>query len=492
MQNLWAEYNNQQIASESRPRAEKQEPSRPTEQAVLSSLRAWLLADYVAPYCRSLAATRIFRRCFLIDALGGTRKAGKDVGTRFIASTSTDSYGRDASSAQYAPSIFDDLTETGQDTPSHEKHGKGNPGGRPPNPGDPGGRPPKTIAHSLSIPPILQPVVSLAQELASENKPITLQGIILEGGRGKAKTAENPFSLPKESALVNVHWRETAPALLPAIEQFAAIFLLNPIPASPSQQREIPFFTHDDLAPFYQRTAPTELCLLIAHKQIEDRLLPSLRTPPGAAAFTSLLRSDRWKTLLVKNDDIAQATDIVIDLFQAAMRQHFLAVQRIAFPMLLGPANVVDTPYTLLFATRRQDSLVCMNDAVCSYRRRLEEQSHRGLLNEAWFREQQQARLSAALQNLSEDTLRRGRASAPRRWPDLRQQLLIAHFGQWLRRDHDQVILNLLQAGDVRCDWKQPGVAANSNIVGPPLAGALSRVPGNEDTLLWKEKKRRY
>src|ERR1700736_5637171 len=119
MHNLWAEDINHEIAEKSGSsvgRAEKQTASHPTERAILSSLRAWLLADYVAPYCRSLAATRIFRRCFLIDALGGTRKTGKDVGTRFIAST------------------------------------------------------------SLPIPPILQPVVSLAQELASENKPITLQG----------------------------------------------------------------------------------------------------------------------------------------------------------------------------------------------------------------------------------------------------------------------------------------------------------------------------
>src|SRR3989440_6920188 len=470
MHNLWAEDINQEIAEKSGTsagRVEKQTASHPTEQAVLSALRSWLLSDYIAPYCRSLAATRIFRRCYLIDALGGTRKTGKDVGTRFIASTS--------SSEAHTPNIFDDLTEGALS----EK--------------------PKKQAHLLSIPPILQPIVSLAQELAGESKPITLQGIILEGGKNKAKSADRPFALPKASALIRANWREITPAMLPAIEQFAAIFLLNPISPT-SQQNEVPFFTYDDLVPFYQRTAPTELCLLIAHKHIENRLLPALRTPPGAATFTSLLRSDRWKTLLAKDDDIAKTINNVIDLFQAAMQPHFLAVQRIAFPMLLGPASIEDTPYTLLFATRRQDSLICMNDAVCSYRRRMEEQSHRGLLNEAWFREQQRARHEAAVQHLREDTLRRGRAQSPRRWPDLRQQLLMAHFGQWLQRDYDEIILNLLQSGELRCDWKHPPTAAGGGIVGAPLAGALSsevaaalsRVPGNEDTLLWSEKKKRY
>src|SRR5437764_270146 len=480
MHNLWAEDINHEIVEKSGSsvgRAEKQTASHPTEQAVLSALRAWLLSDYVAPYCRSLAATRIFRRCFLIDGLGGTRKTGKDVGTRFIMpirlpepQARTQSVGSrnedpmpirrpnnlepqartqsvwesgsrntDPASTSSAEAltlnIFDDLTEGALS----EK--------------------PQKQAHSLSIPPILQPIVSLAQELAGESKPITLQGMILEGGKNKAKSADRPFALPKASALISANWREIAPALLPAIEKFTAIFLLNPISLT-SQQHEIPFFTYDDLVPFYQRTAPTELCLLIAHKHIETRLLPALHPPPGAAAFTSLLRSDRWKTLLAKDDNIAKTIHSVIDLFQAAMQPHFLAVQRIAYPMLLGPASIEDTPYTLLFATRRQDSLVCMNDAVCSYRRRLEEQSHRGLLNEAWFREQQRARHEAALQHLKEDTLRRGRAQSPRRWPDLRQQLLIAHFGQWLQRDYDEIILNLLQSGELRCDWKHPATAA--------------------------------
>src|SRR5437660_3975237 len=48
---------------------------RLTERVVLSSLRELLLQDYAANYCRSLGATRIFRRCYWVDALGIEGKA---------------------------------------------------------------------------------------------------------------------------------------------------------------------------------------------------------------------------------------------------------------------------------------------------------------------------------------------------------------------------------------------------------------------------------
>src|SRR2546428_5720051 len=74
MQNLWPDFDNEQLQAESAGRAQKQPASqrrRPTEQLVLSTLREWLLHGYIVPYCRSLAATRIFRRCYWIDGLGG-------------------------------------------------------------------------------------------------------------------------------------------------------------------------------------------------------------------------------------------------------------------------------------------------------------------------------------------------------------------------------------------------------------------------------------
>src|SRR5690348_16811310 len=71
--NLWAEFDNEHLLAASAGRTQKQKPSqgrRLTDRTILSSLRDWLLHDYVASYCRSLAVTRIYRRCYWIDALG--------------------------------------------------------------------------------------------------------------------------------------------------------------------------------------------------------------------------------------------------------------------------------------------------------------------------------------------------------------------------------------------------------------------------------------
>ena len=71
MQNLWPELNNEQSSPGSA--GQVQEPPgrrRLTEQVVLSSLRDWLLHDFALPYCRTLSASRIYRRCYWIDALG--------------------------------------------------------------------------------------------------------------------------------------------------------------------------------------------------------------------------------------------------------------------------------------------------------------------------------------------------------------------------------------------------------------------------------------
>ncbi len=238
--------------------------------------------------------------------------------------------------------------------------------------------------------------------------------------------------------------------------------------------------TADELAPLVQRTVPTEVCLVLMRREVEGVFLPALRTTAGAAAFTALLRSDRWKTLLAKEGENGARVERAVDLWRACLQPHFSFVQRVTFPLLIGPATVEDAPCSLLFATRRQDSLVYMNDAVCSYRRRLEQESLRGILNEAWFAAQQAERDAQALQQLREDLLREGRARAPRRWPDLRQQLLLERFGQWMMCDYDEMICRLLQADEVRCAWRQ----GNTDSTG--------RVPGNEDILQWQWKKRHY
>jgi hypothetical protein len=491
--NLWAESDNPELASTPPEQPRKPGTSVGTRfiasshantnaTIILPTLRSWLLVDYVAPYCRSLAATRIFRRCFWIDALGSTRASSKKSG----ANQDRDD-GRGGGRNESPPYIFDTFDGVEQSNQNPSRSDKA----------------PKK-ARSETLPPALQSVAALSGELARESKPITLQGIALDTAKSVgtrfiasaspsafSATASTPassspgtFVLPKESGVINASWREAAPALLPAIEQTAAIFLVNPLAISrsgASVKSEIPFLTADELSPLVQRTGPTELCLLLMHRQVESVFLPALRPAAGAAAFTALLRSDRWKALLAKESEIGSRVERAIDLWRACLQPHFPFVQRVAFPLLIGPATVEDAPCSLLFATRRQDSLLCMNDAVCTYRRRLERESRRGILNEAWFAAQQAERDGQALQQLSEDTLREGRARTPRRWPDLRQQLLLERFGQWTLREYDEMICRLLQADEVRCQWRQT-----------PSSDLPCRVPGNEDVLQWQWKKRHY
>jgi hypothetical protein len=395
MQNLWPDFDNQQSQAESTGRAQKQSFSRrarPTEQVVLSSLREWLLYEYIVPYCRSLAATRIFRRCYWIDGLGSSN--------------------------------------------------------------------------------VLQQALSTSQELAKENRSISFHYVELEpkSSKRKAASAGGAITLPKESASLRVNWPDAAPSLLQAIDQSAAIFSLNPFASSTP-------FTFEDLSPLYQRTAPTELCLLISQKQVENRLIPFLRTPNGASTFTSLLRSDRWKSILMDNSEKYVGEKLVRAFFDSIQQQHFLTVQYIPLLMQTALAVVESIPYALIFATRRQDSLLCMNDALCAYHRRLYEQSLEGVLTEAWFATQQRERLEEELQQLYQRVLQQGRAQRQRRWPELRQQLLLTNFGQFTLHDYDNVIQKLLQSGAVRCEWRQKPVE-NPQSENPPI-------PGNEDILLW-------
>src|SRR6266568_7829571 len=335
MQNLWPDFDNEQVQAESDGRAQKQSTFQrrlPTEQVILSTLREWLLHEYIVPYCRSLAATRIFHRCYWIDGLGGNH--------------------------------------------------------------------------------ILQPALSTSQELAKENRSIDLHYVVLESKSYKRKETSTggTITLPKESGSMRASWPDAAPSLLQAIDQSAAIFSLNPFASSTP-------FNFEDLSPLYQRTVPTELCLLISYKQVESRLVPFLRTSNGVSAFTSLLRSDRWKSLLTANSEMKHLVDgLTGAFFDSIQQQHFLTVQRIPLLMHTAPAVVEPIPYTLIFATRRQDSLLSMNDAVCVYRRRLHEQSLQGVLTEEWFTAQQREHQAEELQQLYQRLMHLGRTQRQCRW----------------------------------------------------------------------------
>src|SRR5437764_8134467 len=121
--NLWADFDNQHVPAEA---ARHKSTRRLTEQVILSSLRKWLVQDYASAYCRSLAAIRIYRRCYWIDAWG--------IGT-----------GRERSEMGSAESPYE---------------------------------------------PVLQPVLALSQLLAQESRQIALNGLLLAAGSSKRKEAK--------------------------------------------------------------------------------------------------------------------------------------------------------------------------------------------------------------------------------------------------------------------------------------------------------------
>lgn len=432
MQDLWADFADKPAFVEEQDRGGGLRQRRLSEQAVLMALRMWLLQEYMLPYGTSLGSTRIFRHCYWIDGLGNVR----------------------------APSHITPL-------PALEE-------------GEAGDRHARKKQVQSPLPAQLLPVATAARQLARLDRPITLHGLAFDSKNSKRKTSSerhkteapmtDTLALPKEHILLSSTWPALAPRLLPTIEQSAAIFLLNPLKDS--------LFRHTDLLPLYQRTAPTELFLCLSHKQMETRLLPVLHQAEGAAALTNMLRSDRWKSLLTREPREGNAELIIqglIKLLAESMKPHFLSVQALPFPVHTRLALVEKAPYSLLFATRRQDSLYSLNEAVSSRTRQLLIESQQGVLNEAWFTSQREEQASQWKQTLYQEALALGRAQRIRRWPDLRQQLLLAHFGQAPLQEYDQIILKLLEQGEVRCEWRK----RSQETTDVP-------VPGNEDLLLWR------
>lgn len=420
--NLWADsHSDEQRETPSpfvAPRPRHAASQRRVEATIVSSLRGWLLNDYAAAYCRSLHATPLYRRCYWIDA-----------------------WGCDSRASAGSPE-----TENAENA-----HGQK--------------RAKKKTAPPAS--PLLQPIAQLSQTLTNEcpTRPFALHGILLEERATPKKTgaaaSEQPI-WPRESGIVRANWHEHGASLLANIEQAPAIFLLNPFGQT--------LFVHDDLAPLYQRTtAPTELCLLISHGQVARHMTTATHNPTAAAAFTALLRTDKWKALTTKQDALDPVAD-VIDLLHTAIRKHLPFTQSLAVPVIQQAVAIADAPYTLLFATRRKDSLYSMNDAVCLHRRRLEEESRRGLLSESWFAEQQAERLTQERQALYGEIVRQGQTQRIRRWPDLRQQLLLSHFGRFMLADYDAIIQLLLHEEHVHCQWRKQD---------------NEPIPGMDDVLLW-------
>jgi hypothetical protein len=105
------------------------------------------------------------------------------------------------------------------------------------------------------------------------------------------------------------------------------------------------------------------------------------------------------------------------------------------------------------------------------------------VLVEDWFARQQQDRLDEQAEQLYSRILQQGRSTRSRRWPDLRQQMMLAHFGQFTLHDYDEIISKLLLSGEVRCEWRQRPVPTSN---AENIDDVKDRIPGNDDTLVWK------
>ncbi|MBE3568294.1 MAG: hypothetical protein IMW90_21460 [Thermogemmatispora sp.] len=440
MHDLWADVDQEysQLAARAGTRA------RSVRQGdLLTSLRLWLQEEYLAGYCRALRQNPLYRRCYWIDALGG----------------------EPAREEQAVSS-----SEAGSG-------GEAGPGPRERS----GGR---RRAQSQPQHPWLQPLSTLHARLFADGRSLALYGLLLTGPAGRRSSSRPGSSssshkaglvIPREGGLVSASWPEAATAILQLLDQAPAVFALNPLAPA--------LFRYEDLEPLLQRAAPTELCLLIMHRQLESRLRAARRLEQQAIAVHNLLRSDRWRALMPRDETAPlspEALAELLDLLLSQIQRHFPLTQRIALPRASGPALIETAPYTLLFATRRQDSLLAMNDAVCIYWRRLEEQSQADLLGSDWFQTRREERLATAREQLYQRTLQMGRALRSRRWPDLRQQLISSTFGQFTQAEHNAVIQRLLREGLVRCEWRRPRPTPPSE-----EADASEPVPGPDDLLIW-------
>ena len=79
---------------------------------------------------------------------------------------------------------------------------------------------------------------------------------------------------------------------------------INPPPSSPSIHLQVHPLLLLKTSPLFISVPRLQNCACSSHsKQVESRLIPFLRTADGASAFTSLLRSDRWKSILADSSE---------------------------------------------------------------------------------------------------------------------------------------------------------------------------------------------
>lgn len=450
MHDLWSQLENEQTQENSSSQNDAAIPTvesdlaakpaitsrlrRPSERMIIAQLRTWLLHSYVPSYGRALGSTRIYRRCYWLDALGTDKKQV----------------------------LLPKNVQIEQSTqPGKKARANGRSNGKNKN------------ALEANLPPILQPLAAIARQLRQEKQPLNLQAVMLEAGSSRTKTPHTltlePLNADGQGEIVHASWLEAAPTLLPQIDQSPAIFLLNPFGPL--------LFSSETLAAITQRTAPTELLLLVSHKQLASHLAAARRNTQQGQILTALLKSDRWKALLPPPNEPEKEPNLngAIDLLIKSIQRGFLTVQPINFQVQASPAAAGHSPYTLLFATRRQDSLASMNDAVCLYQRESVELGRQGVLGESWFAEREQQRRTQERQQLCQRISSQGKAQRIRRWSDLRHYFLLHNFGQFTVEEYDSIILELESEGVIKVQRRRIQTEESN-----------PDVPGIEDTLIWR------
>jgi hypothetical protein len=269
--------------------------------------------------------------------------------------------------------------------------------------------------------------------------------------------------------------------LLERLGKTPAILLLDPLAAP---------LTAENLLPLCQRQAPTELLLLISAAKLERLANASPAgtpvvqgaladdSPPGSAALqaplTALLRSDVWKGIWAKPGSRADKVRRTLELLRALLKPAFLHVCLAS----LGEQPAPSPRHYLLLASRQESSVALVNDFLCAEQARLAAEREARALQSTWFARRRETARAAAWAALKEELHTLGRQRRARLWPELKPLLVLSHFGEFISRDHDAALGELLREGRVQCRWSPANAPADDG-----SSAATPRVPGQHDFL---------
>jgi hypothetical protein len=317
---------------------------------------------------------------------------------------------------------------------------------------------------------------------------VALRGLRLESPRAKPKrsaAAEGAASAEArgkpEAPAVPTLASITAGELLERLGTAPAILLLDPLAAP---------LTAEDLLPLCQRSAPTELLLLLSAAKLErlaneapagtpvvhgalESEAPPLVEAALPAPLTALLRSDAWKGIWARQGSRAEKVQRTLELLRALLKPGFLYVCLAPMGEQLAPAP----RHYLLLASRQESSVALVSDFLWAEQARLAAEREARALQGTWFARRREKARAAAWAALKEELHTLGRQRRARLWPELKPLLVLAHFGEFSSADYDAALAELMSEGRVFCRWSPANAPADE------AAGQKPRVPGPQDFL---------